>query len=71
MITPLTSSSREQQLAVIVTFCGPAATIEIMFTLIEVVAGPSVQVSLFHLLASKYVNSYFKIFFIVPIVVVV
>ena len=38
--------------AVIVATCGPAATIEIMFTLIGVVAGPSVQVSLFHWLVN-------------------
>ena len=46
------TTSREQQLAVIVTTCGPVATIEIMFTLIGVVAGPSVQVPLFHLLVN-------------------
>ena len=47
MTTLLTSSSREQQLVVIVTTCWPA-TIEILFTLIGVVAGTSVQVPLFH-----------------------
>ena len=36
----------------VVTTCGPAATIEIMFTLIGVVAGPSVQVPLFHSLVN-------------------
>ena len=43
---------RTARLAVIVTTCGPAATIEIMFTLIGVVAGPSVQVPLFHSLVN-------------------
>ena len=43
---PLTSSSREQQLVVIVTTCGPATTVELLFTLIGVVAGPSFQVPL-------------------------
>ena len=51
MTTPLTSSSREQQLVVIVTTCRPA-TIEILFTLIGVVAGPSVQDPLFHSLVN-------------------
>ena len=49
MTTPLTSSSWEQQLVVIVTTCRPATTIEISFILIGVVAGPRVQVPLFHL----------------------
>ena len=52
MITQLTSLSREQQLVVIVTTCGPATTIEILFTLIGVVAGPSVQVPLYHSLVN-------------------
>ena len=46
MIAPLTSLYRKQQLVVIVTTCGPAATIDLLFTLIGVVAGPSVQVPL-------------------------
>ena len=49
---PLTSSSREQDLVVIVTTCGLATTIEILFTLIGAVAGPSVQVPLFHSLVN-------------------
>ena len=49
---PLTSSSREQQLVVIVTICGPATTVQSLFTLIGVVAGPSVQVPLFHSLVN-------------------
>ena len=52
MTTQLTSLSQEQQLVVIVTTCGPATTIEILFTLIGVVAGPSVQVPLFHSLVN-------------------
>ena len=52
MTTLLTSASREQQLVVIVTTCGPATTIEILFTLIGVVVGPSVQVPLFHSLVN-------------------
>ena len=52
MTTPLTSSSREQQLVVIVTTCGPATTVELLFTLIGVVAGPSFQVPLFHSLVN-------------------
>ena len=49
---PLTSSSREQQLVVIVTTCGPATTVELLFTLIGVVAGSSFQVPLFHSLVN-------------------
>ena len=52
MTTQLTFLSREQQLVVIVTTCGPATTIEILFALIGVVAGPSVQVPLFHSLVN-------------------
>ena len=44
MITPLTFLYREQQEAVIVTARGPATTIEVLLTLIGVVAGPNVQV---------------------------
>ena len=55
--------SREQQLVVIVTTCGPATTIEILFKLIGVVAGPSVQVPLFHSLVNMWICKWlFKIF---------
>ena len=54
MTTPLTSLSREQQLVVIVTTCGPATTVELLFTLIGVVAGPSVQVPWFHSLVNMW-----------------
>ena len=37
---------------VIVTTCGPATAIEILFMLIGVVAGPSVQVPLSHSLVN-------------------
>ena len=53
--TPLTSSSWEQQLMVIVTTCGPATTIEILFMLIGVVSGPSIQAPLFHLLVNMWI----------------
>ena len=53
--TPLTSSSRELQLVVIVTTCGLATTKEILFTLIGVVAGPSVQVPLFHSVVNMWI----------------
>ena len=46
MIILLSSSNRKQQLVVIVTTCCPATTIEILFTLIGVAAGPSVQIPL-------------------------
>ena len=48
MITLLTSSYRKQQLVDIVTACGPATTIEMLFTVIRIVAGPSVTVPLSH-----------------------
>ena len=48
MITPLISSYRKQQLVIIVTACGLATTIEILFTVIRIVARPSVQVPLSH-----------------------
>ena len=46
MITPLTSSYQKQQLVDIVSAYGSATTIEILFTVIRVVARPSVQVLL-------------------------
>ena len=67
MITLLTSSYRKQQLLDIVTACGPATTVEILFTVIRPVARPSVQVPLSH----SIVNSYEDIFVVFIVVVVV
>ena len=55
MITPLTSSYRKQQLVDIVTACGPATTLEILLTVIRVVAGPSVEVLLSHSTVNMYI----------------